>query len=78
MFDVTCCLTLDDFVHQAVNILESSVHLYPAVASMLIATPDQTVTFSLGSLDDSPEDTIRCNTLHEHPVAAIRESLTSS
>jgi hypothetical protein len=45
---------------------------------MLIATPDQAVTFSLGSLDDSPEDTIRCNALHEDPVAAIRESLTSS
>ena len=78
MFDVACCLTLDDFVHQAVNILESSVHLYPAVASMLIATPDQAVAFSLDSLDDSPEDTIRGNALHEDPVAAIRESLTSS
>tara|TARA_Y100000310_G_scaffold264805_1_gene275578 strand:+ start:1352 stop:1681 length:330 start_codon:yes stop_codon:yes gene_type:complete len=78
MSDVACCLTLDDFVHHAVNILEPSLYLYPAVASMLVALPHQALAFLGGSLDDSPEDAIRGNTLCEYPVAAIRESLTSS
>mgnify|MGYP003146024088 FL=1 len=75
---VTCCLTLDDFVHQAVNILESSLYLYPAMASMLVTLPDQALALLSGSLDDSPEDPIRGNILGEYPIAAIRESLTSS